>query len=175
VYRVQRNEDQTDPELHRYSFGHARVLDISERLMSHAGSAAATAPQRAARPPRRPRSADGVRAAGHLRPLRSTSFHHVDQHMVARRSAFADSSTLCVTIDSRLAIVRRRPSIVTTTVSFSASANRRGRLYAQGPTGVAKPPLLKSGAQRGPTRAHLVTALAVRHRAPALRIGSLRL
>ena len=41
-----------------------------------------------------------------------------------------DLSTICVTIASRLVIVRRRPSIVTTTVSFSASASNAGRLLA---------------------------------------------
>src|SRR3984893_15688675 len=53
--------------------------------------------------------------------------------LVARRSALAGLSTICVTIASRLVIVRRRPSIVTTTVSFSASASSAGRLLVLRP------------------------------------------
>jgi hypothetical protein len=52
--------------------------------------------------------------------------------LVARRSALADLSTIWVTIASRLVIVRRRPSIVTTTVSFSASASSAGRALRRG-------------------------------------------
>ena len=53
--------------------------------------------------------------------------------LVARRSALADLSTICVTIASRLVIVRRRPSIVMTTVSFSASASNAGGLLVLRP------------------------------------------
>jgi hypothetical protein len=45
-------------------------------------------------------------------------------------------STIYVTIASRLVIVRRRPSIVTTTVSFSASASSAGRLLVLRPPGL---------------------------------------
>ena len=47
--------------------------------------------------------------------------------------ALADLSTICATIASRLVILRRRPSIVTTIVSFSALASSAGRLLALRP------------------------------------------
>jgi hypothetical protein len=45
-------------------------------------------------------------------------------------------STIWVTIAARLVIVRRRPSIVMTTVSFSAAASNAGRLLARRPLGL---------------------------------------
>jgi len=96
-------------------------------LRSLAGSAAATAPRTAARPPCPPRPTGGVRTAvqkGRPSALRLSSFIMSISILVARRSALADLSTICVTIASRL-VLRRRPSIVTTTVSFSASAQQR--------------------------------------------------
>ena len=68
----------------------------------------------------------------------------------------ADLSTICVTIALRLEILRLRPSVVTLTVSLSASA-----------TAVAGPALLEAGVQR-PARAHLVIAPAVRHAPPSV-------
>ena len=75
----------------------------------------------------------GSRGGAASLALCSTSFIMSISILVARRSALADLSTICVTIASRLVIVRRCPSIVTTTVSFSASASNAGRLLVLRP------------------------------------------
>ena len=91
--------------------------------------------------------------------------------LVARRSALADLSTICVTIASRLVSLRRRPSIVTTTVSFSASASNAGRLLTLRPPGLPGCPFWKRVCSGG-RPAHLVTAVAVRHRSPPRYFGA---
>jgi len=63
-------------------------------------------------------------------------------------------STICVTIASRLVIVRRRPSIVTRVRSFRASAKSAGRLLALRLPGLPDWAFLKrvcSGGLPGPT------------------------
>src|SRR6266446_7091841 len=92
--------------------------------------------------------------------------------LVARRSALADLSTICVTIASRLVIARRRPSIATATVSFSASAQQCRQALGAAAAGVARLPLLEPGVRRRPARAYLATALGVRHRPPSRRLGA---
>src|SRR6516165_6064134 len=53
----------------------------------------------------------------------STSFIMSNSILVARRLAPADSLTICLTIASRLVILRRLPSIVAQTGSFNAAVN----------------------------------------------------
>ena len=92
--------------------------------------------------------------------------------LVARRSALADLSITCVTIASRLVILRRRPSIVTRVRSFRASAKSAGRLLALRPPGLPDWPFLETGVQRRPARTHLVIAPAVRHAPPSVASGN---
>ena len=99
-----------------------------------AGSAGATARRTAAPPPLSAAANRRDSGGGAASPaLCSTSFIMSISILVARRSADADLSTIWLTIASRLVSLRRSPSIVTTTVSFSASANSAGRLLALRP------------------------------------------
>src|SRR6267378_5773826 len=83
-----------------------------------------------------------------------------------------DLSTICVTIASRLVILRRRPSIITD----DRLVQRIGQQCRQAPgaaaAGVAGLLLLEAGVQRRLARAHRVIALAVRHAPPPLRLGA---
>jgi hypothetical protein len=67
-------------------------------------------------------------------------------------------------------ILRRSPSIVTKTGSFSASASSAYSFFLLRLPGVAGLPLAETGVQRRAAGAHLVIFLVVRHmRAPLLR------
>jgi len=103
-------------------------------LRAPAGSAAASAPRTAAPPlcPPRPAAA-GFGRRCRVAGLALDALHHVDQHLGRAQIGTRLLSTICVTIAARLVSFRRRPSIVTTPVSFSASASNAGRLLALRP------------------------------------------
>ena len=87
-------------------------------------------------------------------------------------SALADLSTICVTI-----VLRRDPAALSVDRHDDRLVQRVGQRCQQAlgaaAAGVAGLPLLEAGVQRRPARAHLVTALAVRHRAaPPCRFGA---
>jgi hypothetical protein len=75
-------------------------------------------------------------------------------HLVARRSAPVDLLTSWVATASRLLISRRSPSMVTTTLSLSASTGSAGRFFGRGPPIDIKPLRAKATATRaGPVGA----------------------
>jgi hypothetical protein len=112
-------------------------------LRSHAGSAAATAPRTAAGSPSVRLGRPWGSGRGAASPaLCFDVFRHVDQHLGRAQIGtrrFVDR----VTIASRLVIVRRRPSIVTTTVSFCAAAGNAGRVLVPRPPRLPDCPFLK--------------------------------
>jgi hypothetical protein len=89
--------------------------------------------------------------------------------LVARRSALADLSNICVTIASRLVILRRYPSVDRHKGSLvpRVCQERRQALGAAA-AAVAGLALLEAGVQRRPARTHVVIAPAVRHAPPSV-------
>ena len=83
------------------------------------------------------------------------SFIMSNSSLVARRSALADLSTICVTIALRLVTLRRRPSNRHDDRFVQRIGQQRRQALGAAAAGVARLPLLEEGAQRRPPRTPL--------------------